>query len=48
MGEASNAQLPSVWWYDVGPRYFATLGLPLTAEAAIYVVNTEDDMDDGW
>jgi CSLREA domain-containing protein len=31
----------------VAMMVFATLGLPLTAEAAIYVVNTEDDEDDG-
>lgn len=23
--------LPSVWWFDVGPGYFATLGVPLLA-----------------
>jgi len=28
-GADPNAQLPSVWWYDVGPRYFSTLGLPI-------------------
>ncbi len=28
-GADPNGQLPSVWWYDVGPRYFATLGLPI-------------------
>ncbi len=28
-GADPNGQLPSAWWYDVGPRYFATLGLPV-------------------
>ncbi len=28
-GADESAQLPSVWWYDVGPGYFATLGLPV-------------------
>lgn len=28
-GADETAQLPSVWWFDVGPRYFATLGLTM-------------------
>lgn len=28
-GMDETGQLPSVWWFDVGPGYFATLGLPL-------------------
>lgn len=27
--DGSVQELPAVWWYDVGPGYFRTLGLPL-------------------
>jgi putative ABC transport system permease protein len=28
-GADESGQLPSVWWFDVGPGYFTTLGLPI-------------------
>ena len=28
-GADETGQLPNVWWYDVGPGYFSTLGVPV-------------------
>ena len=28
-GHGGVGELPSVWWFDVGPGYFSTLGLPV-------------------
>jgi CSLREA domain-containing protein len=48
INEFRNRNLLSIFQLCIAAALiFAALGFPLSAEAATYVVNTEDDVDDG-